>query len=170
MAFVVPTRRGAFEARESHATPEGPRSRTLATFTELTEDVIEKARSRAAKPLSPEELRAAAARAGAPVPGPAVDEAARETLRLLARGEKLDPMLRRLLLDALSENELGPRGENGGKRRGPVVSAAARSATEWIGVGPGERATALRDLLELADALPVRFRSADIGFPRLSST
>jgi hypothetical protein len=170
MAFVVPTRRGGFEVRESHATPAGPRSRTLATFTELTDEVIEKARSRAAKPPSPEELRAAAARAGAPVPGPAVDEAARETLRLLAQGERPDPMLRRLLLDALGENEAPPQETSEAKRRAAVVSDAARSATEWIGVGLDERARALRDLLELADALPVRFRPDEIGFPRLSST
>jgi hypothetical protein len=170
MAFVVPTRRGTFEVRESHATPEGPRSRTLVTFTELTEEVIQKARSRAAKPPSAQELRAAAARAGAPVPGTAVDEATRNALRLLAHGEKPDPMLRRLLLDALSEAEGGPQGEPRRERRAPAVSDAARSATEWIGVGIADRARALGDLLELADALPVRFRSTAIGFPRLSST
>jgi hypothetical protein len=161
MAFVVPTKRGSFEVRESHSTPAGPRSRTLATFREMSDEVIEKARSRAAKPPSPGQLRAAATRAGAPLSGPPVDRAARETLRLVSGGERLDPMLRRLLLDALS-----PREERG---QSATVSDAARSASQWIGARPERRAEALQDLLELADALPIRIRSEEIGFPRLKS-
>ena len=65
MAFVVRTKRGEFEIRESRSTPKGPRSRTLATFRELSDEVIEKARARAAKPPDAEELRDAARRAGA---------------------------------------------------------------------------------------------------------
>ncbi len=161
MAFVIPTRRGGFEVRESRSTPAGPRSRTLATFKEMSDEVIEKARSRAAKPPSAAELRAAAARAGAPLSGPPVDRAGRETLRLVAGGERLDPMLRRLLLDALSPQEEGGQSA--------TVSDAARSATQWIGASPERRGEALRDLLELADALPIRIRSEEIGFPRLRS-
>jgi hypothetical protein len=165
MAFITPTRRGGFEVRESRNTPAGPRSRTLATFTELTDEVILKAQTRAAKPLSSGELRKSALRAGAAVPGAAVDEAARETLRLLAGGRQLDPMLKRLLIDALG-------GGNGGDRPAgstATVSAAARSAAEWIGASATRRGEALRDLLELADALPIRLRSAEIDFPRLNS-
>jgi hypothetical protein len=162
MAFVVPTKRGTYEVRESHSTPRGPRSRTLASFREMTDEVIQKARVRAAQPISAEELRGAAARAGAPVPGTPVDRAARETLRLLAGGEPLDPLLRRLLLDALDS------GERSGEQL-PPISDAARAATEWIGATPARRGEALRDLLELADALPVRLRSDEIGFPRLNS-
>lgn len=162
MAYVVPTKRGTFEVRESHATPKGPRSRTLATFREMTDEVIEKARSRASKPLETEELRSAAARAGALVPGSPVDHAARETLRLLAGGERLDPMLRTLLLDALD-----PGGRTAA--RPETVSDAARSATEWIGASLERRGEALRDLLELTDALPVLIRSDEIDFPRLKS-
>jgi hypothetical protein len=161
MAFVVPTKRGGFEVRESRNTPAGPRSRTLATFREMSDEVIEKARSRAAKPPSAEQLRASAARVGAPLSAPPVDRAARETLRLVAGGERLDPMLRRLLLDALSPQE--ERGQSA------TVSDAARSASQWIGVSPERRGEALRDLLELADALPIRVRSEEIGFPRLKS-
>lgn len=162
MAYVVPTKRGTFEVRESHLTPKGPRSRTLATFREMTDEVIVKARSRASKPLETEELRSAAARAGASVPGTPVDRAAREALRLLAGGERLDPMLRTLLLDALNP---GP----GATVHPAAVSDTARSATEWIGASPERRGEALRDLLELADALPVLIRSDEIGFPRLRS-
>jgi hypothetical protein len=106
-----------------------------------------------------------AARAGAPVRGSEVDEAARQTLRLVANGKRPDPMLRRLLLDALDD---GDRSDRPARAAGDV-SAEARAASEWIGVDPAERAKTLRDLLELADALPIRLRPYEIGFPRLKS-
>jgi hypothetical protein len=40
-----------------------------------------------------------------------------------------------------------------------LVSDAARSATQWIGVDPAEREKTLRDLLELSDALPPQPKS-----------
>jgi hypothetical protein len=166
MAFIVPTKRGTFEVRESRNTPEGPRSRTLASFSELTDEVIEKARKRATGPVpSAEDLRAAAIRAGAPVPGSDVDEAARAALRLLAQGRQLDPMLKRLLLDALRRDDRSDRPGD----PGALVSDAARSVTEWIGVDPKQRGEVLRDLLEFADAVPIRLRPKEIGFPRLRS-
>lgn len=163
MAFVVATKRGKFEVRESHSTPQGPRSRTLATFAVLTDEVIEKARARAAKPPSAKELKEAAARAGAPVSGAPIDESARETLRRIANGERLNPMLGQLLLDALSNNGDHPA------QPAPVASDSARAASQWFGASLTERGEALRDLLNLADALPVRMRSREIGFPRLRS-
>jgi hypothetical protein len=166
MAFVVPTKRGTFEVRESHSTPDGPRSRTLATFSEMTDEVIKKAQKRASRPVPPAEaLRRAALRAGAPVAGTAVDEAARETLRLAANGQRLDPMLKLLLQDALERENRSDRPAD----PDALVSDNARSATEWIGASPKERSQVLRELLKLADALPVRLRSAEIGFPRLRS-
>jgi hypothetical protein len=105
MAYVVATQPGRFEVRESISTANGPRSRTLASFRELTPEVIEKARTRAAKSPEAEELIRSALKAGAPVRGPELDEAARETLRLLANGQRPDPMVRRLLLDALAEED-----------------------------------------------------------------
>src|SRR3954454_4591028 len=104
MAFIVPTKKGTFEIRESHSTPAGPRSRTLATFDEMSEETIEKARQRAAKPLSAEELREAALRVGAPVAGEPVDRAARDLLGKLAKGQRPRPILKRLLLDALGDD------------------------------------------------------------------
>jgi hypothetical protein len=166
MAYVVPTKRGAFEIRESHSTPKGPRSRTLANFRELDDTVIRKARERAAKPPEPEDLRQAAIRAGAPIAAEPIDRAAGDTLRLLAGGAMLDPMLRRLLLDALEPQE---RRSNPFAERATPVSDAARAATQWIGASPKARAAALRDLLELADALPFELRSERIDFPRLRS-
>lgn len=164
MAYVVATKPGRFEVRESRSTSKGPRSRTLASFSELTEEVIAKVRERTENPPTPAALRALAAKAGAPVPGPEVDEAARRLIRLLAEGKRPSPMLRKLLNAVESEN----RGDLPAEREAGV-SHAARSAAEWIGAGPEERAKTLRDLLELTDALPVRLRPDEIRFPRLNS-
>jgi replication-associated recombination protein RarA len=165
MAYVVATKPGRFEVRESASTASGPRSRTLVSFRELTPAVIEKVKTRADKPPSAEELTRSALKAGAPVRGPELDEAAREALRRMANGERPDPMLRRLLLDALAEEDAGGQPASSQAR----ISDAARAATQWVGVGVEERATALRELLELADALPIKLRPHDIGFPRLKS-
>jgi hypothetical protein len=118
---------------------------------------------RAATKLEPEKLRKAALKAGAPIAPRDVDRAARTTLRLLTRGDRLDPMLRTLLLGALGHDDRTPP-----ESRPP--SAAAMAAAQWIGVDAEQRGEALRDLLELADALPVRVRSREIDFPRLHST
>jgi hypothetical protein len=165
MAYVVATKPGRFEVRESASTDSGPRSRTLASFRELTPEVVEKVQARAGKPPTAEELTRSALKAGAPVRGPKLDEAAREALRLMANGERPDPMLRRLLIDALSDEDRSNRPANPRAH----VSDAARAATQWVGVGAEERGDALRELLDLADALPVRLRPHEIGFPRLKS-
>jgi hypothetical protein len=144
MAYVVATKRGGFEIRESQSTSKGPRSRTLATFgEELTDDVIEKARARAAKPPSPEQLRSAARRAGAAVAPEPVDRAARDLISELGKGQTPDPPLRRMLLDLLAEDS-------------PSRSAgdAPHSVAEWMAATPEERGRTLVDLLLLADALP----------------
>lgn len=159
MAYVVATKSGRFEIRESVSTPEGPRSRTLASFRELTAETVEKAQSRSEKPPTAEELTRLALRAGAPIRGSELDEAAGETLRRVANGENLEPKLRRLLIDALSSD---PGGHGS-------ASDAARAATQWVGIGAEDRASTLRELLELADALPIRLRPHEIGFPRLRS-
>jgi hypothetical protein len=74
-------------------------------------------------------------------------------------------MVRRLLLDALAEEDGNDRLTTSQSR----ISDAARAAAQWVGVGVEERAATLRELLELADALPVRLRPHEIGFPRLKS-
>jgi hypothetical protein len=163
MAFIVPTKKGVFEIRESHSTPRGPRSRTLASFKELDSETIEKAQARATKPLAAEELREGALRAGARVAPEPVDRAARELLGKLAKGERPDPMLKRLLLDALENEDRSDRPSD----PSATVSDAARSVSEWVGATPREKGDALADLLSLVDALPLRRRPDTIGFPRL---
>ncbi len=164
MAFVVPTRGGRFEIRESQSTPKGPRSQTLASFTELSDQVIEKARERASAPLDPVELRRSARRAGAPVRLPAAQRAARELIAELAKGKELDPALRQMLIELLENGyregaEPSPSGE------------AARSIAGWMASTPEERGEVLVDLLLLADALPSGGRlGKPLRFPRLDSS
>jgi hypothetical protein len=146
MAFVVPTRRGRFEVRESRGTPEGPRSRTLVSFRELTDELIEKAQAKAEKPIGADELRSAARRAGAPVAGPPIDRAARALISELGKGRKLDPTLRHLLTNLLSRE--GP------KDTGQPLSDSGLSVAAWVGATPEQRSRALVDLLLLADAIP----------------
>lgn len=165
MTFIVPTKKGVFEIRESRSTPNGPRSRTLASFKELDDEAIEKAQARATKASPAEELREAALRAGAPVAPEPIDRAARELLAKLAKGQKPDPMLKRLLLDALENEDRSDRPSD----PTATVSDAARSVSEWVGASSRERGDALADLLSLVDALPLRRRPEKIGFPRLRS-
>jgi hypothetical protein len=165
MAFIVPRKRGGFELRESRNTAEGPRSRTLVTFKELTDEVIEKARSRAAKPLSKEELRRAAQRAGVPGARDPIDRAARELIAELGKGRRVDPALRDLLLDLLRRDGTQTIAMP------PPASDAERSVAEWMASTPQERGGALFDLLLLADALPHGGRMGKpLEFPRLDSS
>lgn len=164
MAFVVASKQGGFEVRESRSTPKGPRSHTLVSFRELTDEVIRKAREKAANPPSPEELRRSARRAGAPVARPPVEQAARELIAELARGRRLDPNLHRILSELLQR---GYR-ENGDPS---PANEAARAVAIWMAATPEARGKALVDLLLLADALPSGKRKGKpLRFPRLIST
>ena len=159
MAFVVSTKPGRFEIRESRSTPAGPRSRTLASFTELTDEVIEKARAKAAKALDAEALREVARRAGAPVAPQPVDRAALDLLTQLGKGKQPSPDLRRMLIDLLAE-DARPR----------PASDAPHPIAEWMSATPEERGRALEDLLHLADALPHDGRvGKPLEFPPLVS-
>lgn len=164
MAFVVATRKDSYEIRESRSTDKGPRSQTLASFRELTDEVIEKARAKAVKPPSAKELRRAARRAGAPVAREPTEQAARELIAELARGRRLDPTLRQILLEMLQ------RGYREDANPSPA-NEAARATALWMAATPDERGGALFDLLLLADALPSGGRRGKpLRFPRLDST
>jgi hypothetical protein len=156
MAYVVQTRSGTWEIRESHATEAGPRSRTLATFSTLSGDILRRAMTRATGDVDADELREAALRAGAPLAESPSDEAARGLLAELSGGRRPRRALRRLLADALRSDTV-------------EVSDAARSAAPWVAATPAQRGQALHDLLLLADALPVPARNDRARFPRLRS-
>lgn len=163
MAFVVPTKPGRFEIRESSSTPKGPRSRTLVSFRELNDEIIEKARDRAAKKLDAKALRRAARRAGAPVAQMPIDRSARELIAELAKGRAPSPTVRHMLLNLLQH---GHRDGSEQSERDEAEYAVA----EWMAATPEERGKALVDLLLLADALPHRGRRGKpLSFPRLDS-
>ncbi len=163
MAFVVPTKPGRFEIRESVSTSKGPRSRTLASFAKLDKEAIDKAQAKASRPLDVEGLRRAARRVSAPVAAPPAEQAARELIAELGKGRRLDPTLRRILLDLL----------HSGRQDGAVPSLwheAAHEVAEWMAATPAEKGRALVDLLLLADALPSGGRRGKpLRFPRLDS-
>jgi hypothetical protein len=160
MAYVVPRKGGMFELRESHATPAGPRSRTLASFSELTAEAIERAQARATRTLDVNALRQAARRAGAPVAAADSDRAAAELLGELANGRAPRPPLRRLLRSMLGDDTPEARG----------ATDNARAAAAWLSASPARRGKALEDLLLLADSLPQRRRESKMRFPRIESS
>jgi hypothetical protein len=164
MTFVVATKPDRFEIRESANTPKGPRSRTLASFRELDDSVVEKAQQKAIKAIDAAELRRAARRAGAPVARPTADRAARELIAELGKGRRPDPTLQRMLLHLLQH----------GRADGatpPPESEAEFGVAEWMAASLEERGKALVDLLLLADALPHGGRKGKpLRFPRLDSS
>jgi hypothetical protein len=67
MTYVVARRGGRFEIRESLHTANGPRSRTLAGFDVLTDDVLAAAARRARRPFDADATIRSGRRAGARV-------------------------------------------------------------------------------------------------------
>lgn len=65
MAYVVARNGGRFEIRESFHTARGPRSRTLAGFRVLTNDLLESASRRAQRPFDADAVIRSARKAGA---------------------------------------------------------------------------------------------------------
>ncbi len=158
MAYVVRGKGKTWELRESRSTAAGPRSRTLATFAELSPDVVARANRRASRPLDPSVVERAARRAGAPVRAKPAERAARELLSELARGQRPRPVIARLV-----EQALGQSTESLG------LSAAAQAAGAWAGATYRDRSNALVDLLLLADAIPHAKRADALRFPRIGS-
>jgi hypothetical protein len=156
MTYVVRRPTGNWEVRESRTTAAGPRSRTLASFSTLTPEVVSRVQRRADRPVQPTQLRQAARRAGAPVAPPTSDRAAAELLAELAGGRRPRPELARLLIDSLT-GEYAASSDN------------ARAAAAWIGASPQRRGQTLRDLLLLVDSLPRRERRERPRFPRIAS-
>jgi hypothetical protein len=171
MAYVTSRPGGTWEIRESISTVKGPRSRTLASFRTLTDETVEQACARATKPLSRDDVRGAARRAGAPVDLAVADRAAGDLLRELANGREPHPILRRLLIDALRAGPPARLGEPAlSVRQMPAPESLdnARASAAWLTATPAERGDALYDLLLLADQFPrTRSTSEHDGFPHL---
>jgi len=95
---------------------------------------------------------------------PPVEQAARELIAELAKGKRLDPALRHILVEIL---ERGYRED----RDPSPVNEAARAVSTWMAATAEERGRALFELLLLADALPSGGRRGKpLEFPRLDST
>lgn len=158
MAYLTQRARGRWELRESVSTERGPRSRTLASFDRLTDEILAQAAARAERPLDIEAVRADARRKAVPLQLPPAEQTARELTALLANGAVVTPAIAGILRELLDDSH-------------PIrPSDAAQAAAQWVGVSADERAHALEDLLLLADALPMPRRETEPAFPRLLST
>jgi len=152
MAYVVSRPGGRWEIRESVATARGPRSRTLATFRRLTPEVVDRAASRASRPTSATEIRAAARRVGAT--NSVADAAARTLLTEIGLGRPPSPGLRRVLAGLLADP--------------PHEDPDLGDAILWADAPAEERAAALRGLLRFVGTLP-SVHTRPLSFPPLSS-
>jgi hypothetical protein len=152
MAFLVARKDGRFEIRESIATEAGPRARSLATFRELDDDILERATANARRPFDRAAIEARALQMGVPRSSDAASRAARSLIAELRRGRRPAPALVRLLRAELPRN---PR----------PTPDTIEQAFEWIGKSDAARGATLRELLQLADALPQRERPPQSSFP-----
>ena len=156
MAFLVGRKDGRFEIRESHATEAGPRARTLASFRELDEEVLDRAAAHARRDFDRAAIRERAAKLAVPQHTDRASRAARSLIAELRRGHGPAPSLVRLLRDELPAD---PR----------PTPDTIEQAVEWIGKTDRQRGDAIADLLDLGDALPRRERPPRSGFPRIRS-
>jgi hypothetical protein len=156
MAFLVARKDGRFEIRESHATEAGPRSRTLASFRELDDDVLDHAAANARSRFDRAAIQERAAQLAVPRNTDRASRAARTLIAELRQGRRPAPGLVRLLRDELPADQ----------RPTPDT---IEQAHEWIGKTDRQRGEAIVDLLELGDAFPRRERPSRSNFPRVRS-
>lgn len=156
MAFVVCRRDGRFEIRESLTTPSGPRARTLATFRELTDAVLDHAERRSTRPFDRANVEAKALAAGARRDRRDLTRRAHLLLADLHSGHALPPVLAAALSRELSHE-------------GAALPDSVPPLTDWLGATLRERGEALRDLLRLTDRLPPRPERRRKTFPRIAS-
>lgn len=156
MAYVTARKNGTWEVRESARSAKGPRSRTLASFRELTPDVIEQVKDRSSMTVDVDDLRRRAVAAGAPMIESFADRSAAELLRQSALGHHPRKAIIRLLAETFEGSD-------------EPVSDPARAMAAWIGATQRERSEALIDLLLLADHLPPSTRRPNRRFPAISS-
>lgn len=149
MTYVVSRPGARWEIRESVRTPKGPRGHTLASFRELTDDVIQRAVAAAHGPLDADRLRDQCLAARVPVGEPAVDAAARALLAEMTGNRLPSGPLRRQLADALAPRHPGGAGD-------------------WTQAPASARGETLADLLDLTDYLPPRPPTA-LRYPPLRS-
>jgi hypothetical protein len=156
MAYLVRRPSGTVQVRESVRTARGPRSRTLASFSGPLDDaVLDEVERRATQPVDRAGLIERARAMGLMWESSAAG-AARRLVHGLRRGESIDPALLGLLHVEL---------EACAPARASIQPDEFEEAAEWIGATAEERASSLRGLLRLGDAIARSRgrRSADSG-------
>lgn len=133
MASIVRRKDGRAEIRESYSTPNGPRSRTLAIFRELTDADLDKAARRAVRAFDRAKLLERARALGVPRFGDSASRSARALLAELRHGRPLAPSL----VTALSSCLTGL----------PSSDAVRWEMVRWFGVSDTERGETLRELV-----------------------
>ncbi len=156
MAFLVARKDGRFEIRESRATQAGPRSRTLASFRELDDDVLDRAAANAQRRFDRAAIQARAAELAVPRNTDRASRAARTLIAELRQGHRPAPSLVRLLRDELPAE---PR----------PTPDTIEQAFEWLGKTDRQRGETIADLLDFGDAFPRRERPPRSIFPRIRS-
>jgi hypothetical protein len=160
MATIIARDDGRFEVRESIATARGPRSRTLAIFRALNDDVLDHADQRAGRALDRKALIARAHALGLHVTRVAgASEPAGFLDRL--RNNGLWPTHVRAVQEAIADIEID------------ALPDHLEAMTDWLGADDRNRADALVDLLRLAGAIvaarDVELRSGPLEFPCLKA-
>lgn len=141
MPYLYVRKSGRVEIREALSTPQGPRSRTLASFRgPLTDEHLERADAAATRPLDRDALRARASELGIPVARASADADAHALIARLRAGARLDPVLATVLRERLAE-------------RAAPIPDDLEDVVEWIGAGERERGRALGDILGLYDTI-----------------
>jgi len=158
MAFIVRRPADRFEIRESTATSRGPRARTLVSFVEMSDEVLDLAQERARGGLDRARLRARAVAMGAHVAPPLSHAAAHDLLRAHGQGERLPVAVAAVLRQALDAE-----GSGDGAAEDHLMAMLP-----WLGAPEGARAMALVDLLGVSDALPPSRRGA-LRYPRFEA-
>lgn len=155
MAYFTARPNGRWEIRESHRTERGPRSRTLASFRELSPEVLERAVARSAEQIHPDRLRRDAEAAGVPTGPGEADRLARALLALVAQERLPREPLRRALMHNLRRHDPALQSSAAAGE----VSREDREADEVTGAR-------LAEVLDLAEALPYTPKK-DLEYPRL---
>jgi hypothetical protein len=140
VAYLVRRSNGTIQIRESVRLPKGPRSHTLASFSDVLSDrALNEAERKATRPFDRDALIEQAHRLGVGWES-STNAAARTLVMSLRTGEHLDPILVGLLNEELA------------KLPAAAVKGELSEAANWLGYPDHERGSALSNLLRLDDA------------------
>lgn len=161
-----------YEIRECVPTSSGPRQRALARFRGiLTPADLDRALAVARRPFDRAALLRRARAQGIPVAETPRQDEARRLLAHLRDGGTIEPVLAKLLIDALGACQ-GPSGSETGPGDG-ALPEHLEDVVDWVGRPEAVRGRALRGLLRTASRV-VRSRSGlrepvEEPYPRFSS-